>query len=79
MEHLISYCDAKVNLTRLELDVHSNNMAALGLCKPFGLETEGARPCWLKENESMYIHHIFRLPYRQAMEIIVYTVQLSVL
>ncbi|MEJ2766836.1 GNAT family N-acetyltransferase [Photobacterium sp. MCCC 1A19761] len=43
MEHLLSYCDEKLDLVRLELEVHSNNAAALALYKSFGFEIEGTK------------------------------------
>ncbi|RDX35957.1 GNAT family N-acetyltransferase [Vibrio campbellii] len=43
MEYLLSYCDEQLNLTRLELEVHANNVAALALYKSFGFEVEGTK------------------------------------
>ncbi|OYR34185.1 GNAT family N-acetyltransferase [Vibrio parahaemolyticus] len=43
MEFLLSYCDEQLNLTRLELEVHANNAAALALYKSFGFEIEGTK------------------------------------
>lgn len=43
MEHLLSYCDEKLDLVRIELEVHSNNAAALRLYKSFGFEVEGIK------------------------------------
>ena len=43
MEYLLSYCDEQLNLTRLELEVHANNIAALALYKSFGFEVEGTK------------------------------------
>nr|WP_240457521.1 GNAT family N-acetyltransferase [Vibrio neptunius] len=43
MEYLLSYCDEQLNLTRLELEVHANNVAALALYKSFGFEVEGIK------------------------------------
>nr|WP_240002656.1 GNAT family N-acetyltransferase [Photobacterium kishitanii] len=43
MEHLLSYCDEQLNLTRLELEVHANNVSALALYKSFGFEVEGTK------------------------------------
>ena len=43
MEYLLSYCDEQLNLTRLELEVHANNVAALALYKSFGFKVEGTK------------------------------------
>ncbi|WP_348983346.1 GNAT family N-acetyltransferase [Vibrio sinaloensis] len=43
MEYLLAYCDEQLNLTRLELEVHANNVAALALYKSFGFEVEGTK------------------------------------
>ena len=43
MEYLLAYCDEQLNLTRLELEVHANNVAALALYKSFGFEVEGIK------------------------------------
>ncbi len=43
MEYLLSYCDEQLKLTRLELEVHANNVAALALYKSFGFEVEGTK------------------------------------
>ena len=43
MEYLLSYCDEQLNFTRLELEVHANNVAALALYKSFGFEVEGTK------------------------------------
>lgn len=43
MEYLLAYCDEQLNLTRLELEVHANNVAALALYKSFGFEVEGKK------------------------------------
>lgn len=43
MEYLLSYCDEQLNLTRLELEVHANNVAALVLYKSFGFKVEGTK------------------------------------
>lgn len=43
MEHLLSYSDKKLDLSRLELEVHANNTAALALYKSFGFEIEGTK------------------------------------
>ena len=43
MEYLLSYCDEQLNLTRLELEVHANNVAALALYKSFGFEVAGTK------------------------------------
>jgi putative acetyltransferase len=43
MEYLLSYYDEQLNLTRLELEVHANNVAALALYKSFGFEVEGTK------------------------------------
>lgn len=52
MEHLLSYCDKELDLSRLELEVHANNIAALALYKSFGFEIEGTkRKAVLVENE----------------------------
>ncbi|KAB7693161.1 GNAT family N-acetyltransferase [Plesiomonas shigelloides] len=43
MEHLLSYCDTELGLTRLELEVHASNTTALSLYKYFGFEIEGIK------------------------------------
>lgn len=43
MEHLLSYSDKTLDLSRLELEVHANNTAALALYKSFGFEIEGTK------------------------------------
>ncbi|WP_338116433.1 GNAT family N-acetyltransferase [Vibrio brasiliensis] len=43
MEYLLAYCDEQLNLTRLELEVHANNVGALALYKSFGFEVEGTK------------------------------------
>nr|WP_244155956.1 GNAT family N-acetyltransferase [Photobacterium angustum] len=43
MEYLLLYCDEQLNLTRLELEVHANNVAALALYKSFGFKVEGTK------------------------------------
>lgn len=43
MQHLIDYCDNWLNVRRIELEVHANNEAALGLYNTFGFELEGAK------------------------------------
>ena len=43
MEYLLSYYDEQLNLTRLELEVHANNVAALARYKSFGFEVEGTK------------------------------------
>ncbi|MDS1864336.1 GNAT family N-acetyltransferase [Vibrio vulnificus] len=56
MEYLLSYCDEQLNLTRLELEVHANNVAALALYKSFGFEVEGTkRKAVLVEDDLMDI------------------------
>lgn len=68
MENLLSYCDEKLDLVRLELEVHSNNAAALTLYKSFAFEIEGTK-CKAVHVEDEFIDIVIMSKYRHNKQL----------
>ncbi len=65
MTEVIKQADCWLNLVRLELEVYTDNVAAISLYKKLGFEIEGEKRCCLFKNgrfENMFIMSRLNLP-----------------